>query len=458
MDEIASFIIAFKMILYGVMNLTKCKSIYFNDTCTWNDLYFCTFVPPNEWIMEKDYFSHILPNGLRIVHLPSASPVSYCGFAVNAGTRDEEMDEFGLAHFVEHMIFKGTEKRKSWHILNRMENVGGELNAYTTKEETFVYSIFMEEHFRRAFELLSDLVFHSQFPEQEIEKEVDVILDEINSYEDSPSELIFDEFENLLFDGHALGHNILGDEQSLLGFGSESGKSFMRRFYAPENMVFFSMGRIPFKKIVQMAESALSDVAFPMAARNRTAPGELLPVSRQIHKDTHQAHVLIGGRAYSMHDEKRLPLFLLNNLLGGPGMNNRLNVSLREKNGLVYNVESNVTSYTDTGLASIYFGTDPKNKEKAIRLVYKELAKLREVKLTATQLAAAKKQVIGQLGVSGDNREGLFLGLGKSFLHYNRYDTLPEVFAKVEKLTAGEIREVANEIFAPERLFSLIYQ
>ena len=458
MDEIASFIIAFKMILYGVMNLTKCKSIYFNDTCTWNDLYFCTFVPPNEWIMEKDYFSHILPNGLRIVHLPSASPVSYCGFAVNAGTRDEEMDEFGLAHFVEHMIFKGTEKRKSWHILNRMENVGGELNAYTTKEETFVYSIFMEERFRRAFELLSDLVFHSQFPEQEIEKEVDVILDEINSYEDSPSELIFDEFENLLFDGHALGHNILGDEQSLLGFGSESGKSFMRRFYAPENMVFFSMGRIPFKKIVQMAESTLSDIAFPMAARNRTAPGELLPVSRQIHKDTHQAHVLIGGRAYSMHDEKRLPLFLLNNLLGGPGMNNRLNVSLREKNGLVYNVESNVTSYTDTGLASIYFGTDPKNKEKAIRLVYKELAKLREVKLTATQLAAAKKQVIGQLGVSGDNREGLFLGLGKSFLHYNRYDTLPEVFAKVEKLTAGEIREVANEIFAPERLFSLIYQ
>ena len=458
MDEIASFIIAFKMILYGVMNLTKCKSIYFNDTCTWNDLYFCTFVPPNEWIMEKDYFSHILPNGLRIVHLPSASPVSYCGFAVNAGTRDEEMDEFGLAHFVEHMIFKGTEKRKSWHILNRMENVGGELNAYTTKEETFVYSIFMEEHFRRAFELLSDLVFHSQFPEQEIEKEVDVILDEINSYEDSPSELIFDEFENLLFDGHALGHNILGDEQSLLGFGSESGKSFMRRFYAPENMVFFSMGRIPFKKIVQMVESTLSDIAFPMAARNRTAPGELLPVSRQIHKDTHQAHVLIGGRAYSMHDEKRLPLFLLNNLLGGPGMNNRLNVSLREKNGLVYNVESNVTSYTDTGLASIYFGTDPKNKEKAIRLVYKELAKLREVKLTATQLAAAKKQVIGQLGVSGDNREGLFLGLGKSFLHYNRYDTLPEVFAKVEKLTAGEIREVANEIFAPERLFSLIYQ
>lgn len=208
--------------------------------------------------MEKDYFSHILPNGLRMVHLPSVSPVSYCGFAINAGTRDEAVNEFGLAHFVEHMIFKGTEKRKSWHILNRMENVGGELNAYTTKEETFVYSIFMEEHFKRAFELLADLVFHSQFPEQEIEKEVDVILDEINSYEDSPSELIYDEFENLLFDGHALGHNILGNEQSLLSFDTDAGKSFMRRFYVPENMVFFSMGRIPFKKIVQMAESALS--------------------------------------------------------------------------------------------------------------------------------------------------------------------------------------------------------
>ena len=408
--------------------------------------------------MEKDYFSQVLSNGLRIVHLPSTSPVSYCGFAINAGTRDEEAHEFGLAHFVEHMLFKGTEKRKSWHILNRMENVGGELNAYTTKEETFVYSIFMEEHYRRAFELLVDLVFHSQFPEQEIEKEVDVILDEISSYEDSPSELIFDEFENLLFDGHALGHNILGNEQSLLTFNTESGKSFIQRFYAPENMVFFSMGRIPFKKIVQMAETMLSGITFPMASRNRIAPLDILPVTRQVQKDTHQAHVLIGGRAYSMHNEKRLSLFLLNNLLGGPGMNSRLNVSLREKHGLVYNVESNVTSYTDTGVVSIYFGTDPKNKEKAIRLVHKELTKLRDVKLSTSQLTAAKKQLIGQLGVSGDNCEGLFLGLGKSFLHYNRYDTLPEVFAKVDSLTAENILEVANDVFAPERLFSLIYQ
>lgn len=405
-----------------------------------------------------DYISHILSNGLRMVHLPVNSPVSYCGFAVNAGTRDENEAEFGLAHFVEHMLFKGTEKRKAWHILNRMENVGGELNAYTTKEETFVYSVFMEENFGRAFELLADLIFHSQFPEQEIEKEVDVILDEINSYEDSPSELIFDEFENQLFRGHALGHNILGDEKSLVGFTPESGRSFMRRFYTPGNMVFFSMGRKDFRKIVRMVETALSDISFLTVERMRKEPGPIEATMRQVHKDTHQAHVLIGGRAYSMHDEKRIPLFLLNNILGGPGMNNRLNVSLREKHGLVYNVESSVTSYTDTGLATIYFGTDPKNREKAMALVQKELARLRDVKLSSSQLAAAKKQVIGQLGVSGDNREGLFLGLGKSYLHYDRYDTLPEVFAQVEKLTAGQLWEVANEVFAPERLSYLVYE
>lgn len=408
--------------------------------------------------MKTDYFSHVLSNGLRLVHLPADSPVSYCGFAVNAGTRDEEAYEFGLAHFVEHMLFKGTAKRKAWHILNRMENVGGELNAYTTKEETFVYSIFMEEHFNRAFELMADLIFHSQFPEQEIEKEVDVIIDEINSYKDSPSELIFDEFENILFKGHALGHNILGDEKSLLSFHSGSGISFMRRFYAPENMIFFSMGRIAFPKIIKLAETTLAGINFPLAPRNRTAPDSIPPVNIQVHKDTHQAHVLIGSRAYNMHDEKRLPLFLLNNILGGPGMNNRLNVSLREKHGLVYNVESNITSYTDTGLACIYFGTDPKNREKAYHLVVKELEKLREVKLSTNQLSAAKKQVIGQLGVSSDNKEGLFLGLGKSFLHYNRYDTFPEVFAKVEKLSAEEIQDVANEIFAPDKLFTLIYE
>ena len=405
-----------------------------------------------------DYIAHTLPNGLRMVHLPVNSPVSYCGFAVNAGTRDENEDEFGLAHFVEHMIFKGTEKRKAWHILNRMENVGGELNAYTTKEETFVYSIFMEEDFGRAFELLTDLVFHSQFPKQEIEKEVDVILDEINSYEDSPSELIFDEFENLLYKGHALGHNILGDEESLLRFDSESGRSFMRRFYAPENMVFFSMGRKDFKKILKSAESALSDISFPMAERIRKAPDPIEACVRQIHKDTHQAHVLIGGRAFSMHDKKRIPLFLLNNILGGPGMNNRLNVSLREKHGLVYNVESNLTSYTDTGTFCIYFGCDPADLDYCTRLVYKELKRLRDVRMTSSQLAAAKKQLIGQIGVASDNNENNALGMGKTFLHYNKCETSEAVFHRIEQLTSEALLEVANEMFAEDYLSTLIYR
>lgn len=405
-----------------------------------------------------NYQSHTLSNGLRMVHLPVDSPVSYCGFAVNAGTRDERADEFGLAHFVEHMLFKGTEKRRSWHILNRMELVGGDLNAYTTKEETFVYSVFMEEHFKRAFELQADLLFHSQFPEAEIEKEVDVILDEINSYLDSPSELIFDEIEDLLFQGHALGHPILGNEESLARFGTHSGLDFTRRFYTPSNMLFFSMGRQEFRRIVRMAEQLAGDVSASEAPLQRQAPGPLQPCERRVQKETHQAHVIVGGRAYSMYDPKRIPLFLLNNLLGGPGMNNRLNVSLRERHGLAYNVESNVTAYTDTGVASIYFGTDPKHGGKALALVQKELAKLRDTKLSTTQLAAAKKQLTGQLGVSNDNREGLFLGLGKSFLHYNHYETLPELFAQIERITADQLLEVANEVYAPDCLTTLIYE
>jgi len=405
-----------------------------------------------------NYQSYVLPNGLRIVHLPVNSPVSYCGIVVNAGTRDEEAAEFGLAHFVEHMLFKGTAKRKSWHILNRMENVGGDLNAYTTKEETFVYSVFMEEHYNRAFELLSDIVFNSQFPTHEIEKEVEVILDEINSYKDSPAELIFDEFENYLFSGYPLGHNILGDEQSLLTFTPESGHSFIRRFYVPENMVFFSMGRKPFAKIVNLAASILGDKTILAIPRNREAPLPDTSFSKKENKETHQSHVIIGGKAYHMYDEKRIPLFLLNNILGGPGMNNRLSISLREKHGLVYTVESNITNYTDTGLAYVYFGTDPKNKDKALSLVNKELKKMRDVKLTDSQLFAAKKQIIGQLSVSSDNRESLFLGLGKSFLHYNRYDTLPEVFERIGQVTTSQILDVANEIFSPDNLSYLAYE
>lgn len=404
-----------------------------------------------------EYTTHTLANGLRMVHLPSESPVAYCGFAVNAGARDEQPSEYGLAHFVEHMIFKGTERHRANYILNRMETVGGELNAYTTKEETFVYSLFMREHFLRAFDLLVDLVFHSTFPEVQIAKETDVIRDEISSYEDSPSELIFDDFENLLFQGHALGHNILGDEECLSAFGPESGRSFMRRFYTPDNMVFFSMGNIPFGKIVKWAEGLMSDIPASTHRLSREKPGPAMPESRLLSKDTHQAHVMIGSRAYSMFDDRRISLFLLNNILGGPGMNNRLNLSLREHNGLVYNVESNLASYTDTGVFSVYFGTDPKNRKRAMNLVHRELDKFRAEKLSERQLEAAKKQALGQLGVSVDNRESLFLNLGKSFLHYNRFDSMDEVFEQIQEVTAESIWQVANELFDPDRLFTLMY-
>ncbi|MDR2921119.1 MAG: insulinase family protein [Tannerella sp.] len=404
------------------------------------------------------YFSHTLSNNLRIIHLPTKSPVAYCGFAINAGTRDEQPKEFGLAHFVEHMLFKGTTKRKSWHILNRMEYVGGELNAYTSKEETFVYSVFMTEDYERAIELITDLIVNSKFPPNEIEKEREVILDEIQSYEDSPSELIFDEFENVLFNGHPLGHHILGNKRSLLTFTPDSGRSFIEQYYTAGNMVFFSMGEIDFKRIIRLAEKYLATIPHNMPASQRNKPEFTTPRQLIKKKKTHQSHVIIGAKAYDMHNKKRVPLFLLNNLLGGPGMNSRLNVSLREKHGLVYNVESNITSYTDTGFYSIYYGTDPKNRQKTYDLIEKELANLRNKQLSTHQLTAAKKQAIGQMVVASDNKEGVFLGLGKSFLHYNKYDSLPEIFRKVEAVTAEQIQDVANEVFAPESLFSMIYE
>ena len=404
-----------------------------------------------------EYTTYTLPNGLRMIHMPAQSPVAYCGYAVNAGARDEEPQEHGLAHFVEHMIFKGTEHHKANYILNRIESVGGELNAYTTKEETFVYSIFMKEHFLRAFDLLTDLVFYSSFPEIEIEKEKDVILDEIISYEDSHSELIFDDFENLLYKENALGHNILGEEETLERFSTTTGKSFMNRYYTPGNMVFFSMGDIPFNKIVKWAESLFSTLPAHSSPQKRKVPTLSSASSLTMSKETHQAHVMIGSHAFSMFDEKRIPMFLLNNIIGGPGMNNRLNVSLREHNGLVYSVESNITSYTDTGLFSIYFGTDPKNKEKAIRLVHREIEKLHETKLTEKQLTAAKKQALGQLGVSIDNREGLFLNMGKSFLHYNFFASMEEVFNQINDITAEGILDIAQTVLAPDKLFMLSY-
>ena len=377
------------------------------------------------------YNEYTLPNGLRIIHEPTLSKVAYCGFAIDAGTRDEAEHEQGMAHFVEHLIFKGTEKRKAWHILNRMENVGGDLNAYTNKEETVVYSAFLTEHLERALELLGDIVFHSTFPQHEIEKETEVIIDEIQSYEDTPSELIFDDFEDMIFRNHPLGRNILGKPELLRSFRTEDVLSFTRRFYQPGNMVFFVQGQYDFRRIIRLAEKYLSDVPAGEVNSRRVPPPLYAPEHLMVAKDTHQAHVMIGSRGYNAYDDKRTALYLLNNILGGPGMNSKLNVSLRERRGLVYNVESNLTSYTDTGAFCIYFGTDVEDMDTCLKLTYKELKRMRDTKMTSSQLAAAKKQLIGQIGVASDNFENNALGMAKTYLHYHKYESSELVFKRI---------------------------
>lgn len=405
------------------------------------------------------YNTFILPNGLRIIHTPSTTNVTYCGFAVDAGTRDEYPDEQGMAHFVEHLIFKGTRKRRAWHILNRMENVGGDLNAYTNKEETVIYSAFLKEHFARAVELLTDIVFSSTFPQQEIAKEVEVIIDEIQSYEDSPAELIFDDFEELIFPDHPLGRNILGEPEQLRRFGSQDALRFVGRYYKPTNMVFFVQGDIDFKRIVRTVGKATAGIPFSeVEGYQRQAPLPYQPRQLVSHKDTHQAHVMIGGRGYNAYDERRTGLYLLNNILGGPGMNSRLNVSLREKRGLVYTVESNLTAYTDTGTFCIYFGCDQEDADYCTELVHKELKKLCDHTLTSTQLHAAKKQIIGQIGVASDNFENNALDMAKCFLHYKRYEEKEEIFQRIEALTSSQLLQISNEMFSENYLSTLTYK
>ena len=403
------------------------------------------------------YNTHTLPNGIRIIHAPNQSAVAYCGFAIDAGTRDESENEQGMAHFVEHLIFKGTQKRHAWHIINRMENVGGDLNAYTNKEETVVYSAFLAEHFPRAVELLADIVFHSTFPQAEIDKEVEVIIDEIQSYEDSPCELIFDDFEELIFPNHPLGRNILGKPDLLHQFNTENALRFTSRYYRPENVIFFVQGNVDFKRVIRLVEKATADLNSSASTFERKRPDIYVPQTKTLHRDTHQAHVMIGSRGYDAHNEKRTSLYLLNNILGGPGMNSRLNVALRERSGLVYNVEANLTSYTDTGVFCIYFGTEHDHVERCIRLVKKELKRLCDKPLTSTQLNAAKKQIIGQIGVARDNAENTALGMAKTFLHYGEMDDPKRLFQRIEALTAKELWEVSNEMFAEDYLSTLIY-
>ena len=410
------------------------------------------------------YNTYTLDNGLRIIHLPSDSKVVYCGYQINAGTRDEEPGEEGLAHFCEHVTFKGTERRKAWHILNCLESVGGNLNAYTNKEGTVYYSAILKEHIARAVDLLSDIVFHSVYPQAEIDKEVEVICDEIESYNDSPAELIYDEFENILFKDSSLGHNILGTAEQVRSFTTEDALRFTRKLYRPDNAIFFAYGDIDFKKLVKLVGRALADddsgkLAAGILPKNYPSVGEEIAGQTIVmQKNTHQAHVMIGTRAYDVNDDRRMPLYLLNNILGGPGMNAKLNLALREHNGLVYTVESTMVAYGDTGTWSIYFGCDEHDIKRCLRLVRKELDRMMEKPLSDSQLKAAKKQIKGQIGVACDNRENFALDFGKSFLHYGWEKNVDCLYEQVEAITSQQIQDVARELFDKDRLITLIFK
>lgn len=424
--------------------------------------------------MNMNYNTYTLANGLRIIHLPSAQPVVYCGYAVGAGTRDEELGrEEGMAHFCEHITFKGTERRSSMQILGYLESVGGDLNAFTNKEETVYHAAVLKENIDRAVDLLTDIVFHSTYPQAEIDKEVEVIVDEIGSYNDSPAELVYDLFENAVFGGHPLGHNILGTAEKLRRYTTADALRFTRRYYRPENSVFFAYGDVDFRKLVRLLERANANVAavsLPPQQQvlcdesagccgNDTATAVLPPyVAQHIehHMDTHLAHVMLGTRAYDVHDERRIALYLLNNILGGPGMTARLNVSLRERNALVYTVESMAQSYSDTGLWAVYFGCDPKNVKRCLRLIRRELDKVMQRPLSDAQLRAAKRQIRGQIGIACDSRESFALDFAKSYLHYGWKKDVTALCERIDALTAADLQRVAQDLFAEERLTMLV--
>ena len=420
------------------------------------------------------YNTYTLDNGLRIIHLPSDSKVVYCGYQINAGTRNEEPGEEGLAHFCEHVTFKGTERRKAWHILNCLESVGGDLNAYTNKEGTVYYSAILKEHIARAVDLLTDIVFHSVYPQTEIDKEVEVICDEIESYNDSPAELIYDEFENIIFKGSPLGHNILGTAEQVRSFKTEDALRFTRKLYRPDNAIFFAYGDIDFKKLVRLLKKSFLSEERTVKSEKFNSPEAQAQFNIQhstfntqhsfegqtivMQKNTHQAHVMIGTRAYDVNDSRRMPLYLLNNMLGGPGMNAKLNLALREHNGLVYTVESTMAAYGDTGIWSIYFGCDEHDVKRCLRLVRKELDKFMQKPLSEAQLKAAKKQIKGQIGVACDNRENFALDFGKSFLHYGWEKNVDRLYEQVDEITAEQIQAVAKELFDKDRLTTLIFK
>jgi predicted Zn-dependent peptidase len=415
-------------------------------------LYFCA---RNQFM---EYLTHILNNGIRLIHFPTRSEIAYCGLMINTGSRDETKNEHGMAHFIEHMLFKGTLRRKPWHILSRMEDVGGEINAYTTKEETCIYASFLKNEYSRAMDLISDILINSNFPVKEMNREKEVIIDEINSYKDSPGDLIFDDFEELIFPDHSIGRNILGTPESLQNFTKKEIQQFIFNHYHTSEMIFCSVGNISFKRLVWYFEKYFSNIPSNNKIIKTEKIPQYKPVSRTVKKDTWQTHYIMGTKAYDVMDERRTGLYLLNNILGGQGLSSRLNMSLREKKGLAYNVESFYNPYFDTGVLSIYFGTDKENLEKSIRVANNEMKKLRTTKLGTLQLHKAKRQIIGQIARSRESHESLLFKLGKSYFLFGKFDSLEELSRKVEAVSAEDILNIAGEIFDPDKLSTLIYQ
>jgi predicted Zn-dependent peptidase len=405
-----------------------------------------------------DYQVHTLPNGIRILFKHAASTITHCCFLVNAGARDEQEHQTGLAHFIEHLLFKETEKRSTNQILNRLELVGADLNAYTAKEYTCIHASLLNQHLERAIDLFDDILFHSTFPAEEIEKERGVILDEIASYLDQPEEAIQDDFEELLFKEHPIGRNILGTPETVGKLGVSDIKQFIAANYNTSQMVFAVFGDYDLKKVARLSEKYFGRVPVNDFCKHRLKPGAVHPGHNVFARPISQTHCIIGNQAYYSSHQHKNGLLLLNNLLGGMGMSSRLNLEIREKHGIAYTIESNYTTFTDTGIFSIYFGTDNEKAEKATKLIYKELKKLREQKLGVLQLHQAKQKFTGQIALAEENRIGLIISMAKSLLDFNEIDTLQQVFDKINAVTAEQLLEISNEIFDVDRMVTLVFE
>ncbi|MCO5947423.1 M16 family metallopeptidase [Mucilaginibacter flavidus] len=405
-----------------------------------------------------DYELHTLPNGIRILYKHAASTITHCCFIVNAGSRDETENQTGLAHFIEHLLFKETERRNTNQILNRLELVGADLNAYTTKEYTCIHASLLNQHLERTIDLFEDILFHSTFPEDEQEKERGVILDEISSYLDQPEEAIQDDFEELLFKGHPLGNNILGTPETVARLNSADINEFIAANYNTSEMVFAVFGDYDLKKVMRLSEKYFGAIPASSAKKNRIAPALIAPSKTIITKPISQTHCIIGSRAYPASHQHKNGLLLLNNLLGGMGMSSRLNLEIREKHGIAYTVESNYTTLSDTGIFSIYFGTDSEKAEKATKLIHKELKKLRDNKLGTLQLHQAKEKFIGQIALAEENRMSLIISMAKSLLDFNCIDTLQQLFDKINAVTAEDLLAISNEIFDSNKMITLLFE